>query len=743
MVSTVEFFVEDLVCPTIIGVGPQERLEKQDVVVNFKIQNAVEAMVIDPPDLRDLVKQVFEMVQDSTYLTLEALSSAIAKDILMILAYGKTPVKVTVSASKPHALPLAKSSEVVITRTLEDYEHLHHVDHRTVPRTMTVAPSTVHKVVLALGSNLGDRFKNIESALRLLEIPGEVLKEHKPVDGDKAEAMKVDVVDTSFLYETAPMYFTDQPAFINGACVIETNLSPLTLLLLVKTIETIVGRVPSVRNGPRAVDLDIILYDNDVFDTRPVEDRKDLDNLEGQLVIPHPRLAEREFVLRPLNDIVPDLVHPVLKKSIARLLQDLHISPSDPPMEKVIPFPRLPPRQDTAFAYPIEQVPDTLTHWKYGKAGTKVMATLNTTPDSFSDGSTHNVLPAAISYVKDSVTAGARIIDIGGYSTRPGAAFVSVDEETNRVVPYVQAIREQNGQDQVADIPISVDTFRWEVAEAALAAGANCINDVYSFTGPDSYPHSEKNNQEAEGIMTKMKAIARRGDAGQNKDYKVYEYAGPNEAVLEGVRVELGEKVEKIVKGKGGVRRWSVIVDPGIGFSKTLDGNLEVLRHASQVVDAPFIGPEGNKMNPLYGFPQLIGVSRKSFLGAILAEGQHGRKTTPKERVFATAAAVSCAVQQVRFSLHKMVCPPQELQSAHTLCGARDPPPEYVEAISARLRYNSRNCCNGQYNTAATCPASENACPHSYAYAYDEGSSTALFTCPGIRRADYTVTFCP
>jgi dihydroneopterin aldolase/2-amino-4-hydroxy-6-hydroxymethyldihydropteridine diphosphokinase/dihydropteroate synthase len=259
------------------------------------------------------------MVQDSTYLTLEALASAIAKDILMILAYGKTPVKVTVSASKPHALPLAKSSEVVITRTLEDYEHLHHVDHHAVPRTMTVALSTVHKAVLALGSNLGDRFKNIELALRLLEIPGEVLKENKPADVDKAEAMKVDVVDTSFLYETAPMYFTDQPAFINGACVvcfpfvssihnlncnfqIETNLSPLTLLHLVKTIETIVGRVPSVRNGPRAVDLDIILYDNDVFDTRPVEDRKDLDNLEGQLVIPHPRLAEREFVLRPLNE---------------------------------------------------------------------------------------------------------------------------------------------------------------------------------------------------------------------------------------------------------------------------------------------------------------------------------------------------------------------------------------------------------------------------------------------------------
>lgn len=85
---------------------------------------------------------------------------------------------------------------------------------------------------------------------------------------------------------------------------IETDLSPVTLLHLLKKIETIVGRVPSIRNGPRAVDLDVIFYNDAVIDTRPTNQRQNLENLQGELVVPHPRLAEREFVLRPLNESV-------------------------------------------------------------------------------------------------------------------------------------------------------------------------------------------------------------------------------------------------------------------------------------------------------------------------------------------------------------------------------------------------------------------------------------------------------
>lgn len=274
------------------------------------------------------------------------------------------------------------------------------------------------------------------------------------------------------------------------------------------------------------------------------------------------------------------------------------------------------------------------------------MATLNATPDSFSDGSINNTLSAALTYSATSVQAGADIIDIGGYSTRPGAAFVSPEEECQRVVPVIQAIRSHEDQD-VSSALISIDTFRWEVAEAAVLAGANCINDVYSFTGPEypltqaSVKHLLKMREVARKLAVPVILMHSRGDAGSNKDYSQYKGG-----VLEGVRVELGEKVEAIIKGKGGVRRWFVIVDPGIGFSKAVEANCALLREASSMTVNVLV-------NPLAGYPQLIGSSRKSFLGAILerpdadADGTYkGRKTQPKERGWATAATVACAVQQ-------------------------------------------------------------------------------------------------
>lgn len=319
--------------------------------------------------------------------------------------------------------------------------------------------------------------------------------------------------------------------------------------------------------------------------------------------------------------MVPDFIHPILQKSVRSLLTEV-LDPSAIPMNKVIPFPRLPVQSWGCPYSKIEPVPSTLTHWTYasdissrkkmkGMVHTNVMATLNVTPDSFSDGALHNTLPATIAYVRESITAGATIVDIGGYSSRPGSTFVSAEEELSRVLPALQALRDPDIlrqyeettapspgiTEQILDTPLSVDTYRWEVAEAALQAGANCINDIYAFTGPN-YPPEEK---EVKEYMTKMTALASRyatpvvlmhsrGDAGINKDYTNYAYAGNgNDGIfVEGVRVELGAKVEKVIKE--GVRRWLIIADPGIGFSKPLHGNLEVLREAVQIVEDVLIG---------------------------------------------------------------------------------------------------------------------------------------------------------
>ncbi|EDR10362.1 uncharacterized protein LACBIDRAFT_247939 [Laccaria bicolor S238N-H82] len=485
----------------------------------------------------------------------------------------------------------------------------------------------MHTVAIALGSNLGDRFRNIELALRLLEIPQQLLSSDGQEESDERGEVKaeedspleltatVSVVNTSFLYETAPMYVTDQPSFINCACLVETNLPPTTMLRLLKKIEMIVGRVPSIRFGPRAVDLDLVLYDQQVLDTR-------------ELVIPHPRLVEREFVLRPLNDMIPDYIHPIHHKSLRSLLK----------------------KTLTYWTYPNTSHSSAPTHTgnSHGKLNvhhhpkhksTYLMSTLNATPDSFSDGLTHNTLPTALSYARESVSAGAAIIDIGGYSTRPGAAFVGVQEEIDRVVPVVQAIRLAAAEEseKLRHVLISVDTFRWEVAEAAVRAGANCINDVYAFTGPEYFLE-----RVAREYATPCVLMHSRGEAGQNKGYKaMYGYAGLRGAVVEGVRVELGQKVNAVVRGRGGVRRWLVVADPGVGFSKTVEGNLEVLRDAKGVCSG-----DKKYRNPLAGYPFLIGTSRKSYIGGVLAQGPGGRETVPTERVWATAAGVACAVQQ-------------------------------------------------------------------------------------------------
>jgi dihydroneopterin aldolase / 2-amino-4-hydroxy-6-hydroxymethyldihydropteridine diphosphokinase / dihydropteroate synthase len=362
--------------------------------------------------------------------------------------------------------------------------------------------------------------------------------------------------------------------------------------------------------------------------------------------------------------MIPNYIVPTLRQPVSVLLENLIVSQptNGSALKKVIPFPKYPlaPDSVTSSGLPIlvPPVPPTQTYWTFPLQGmvphkTYIMATLNATPDSFSDGSRHNTLPEALKFAAASFASGADIIDIGGYSTRPHAEYVSPTDELERVVPIITGIRRLDGERKEDNVLlISVDTFRSDVAKAAVLAGANCINDVYAFTGPE-YPLTESSSRHfadmrkmARELSVPVVLMHSRGEASAHKDYSEYKYAGRTKAVVEGVRVELGEKVNAAVKGRGGLRRWLIILDPGLGFSKTLEGNLEVLRYASEITSP--ISTFGSR-NLLAGYPQLLGASKKSFLGLILAKphgSYQGRSTDPQERGWATAAAVACSIHQ-------------------------------------------------------------------------------------------------
>lgn len=150
----------------------------------------------------------------------------------------------------------------------------------------------MHKVFIAIGSNIGDRRKNIETALKKIEESG------------------LNIIKKSSIIETEPYGYKDQDKFLNGVVLVETDLNPFELLELLLNIEKEMGRERKIKWGPRNIDLDIIFYDDLVIDTE-------------NLKIPHPDAHNRTFVMGPISEIAPDFVHPVLKKKVKEIYKEL------------------------------------------------------------------------------------------------------------------------------------------------------------------------------------------------------------------------------------------------------------------------------------------------------------------------------------------------------------------------------------------------------------------------------------
>lgn len=234
------------------------------------------------------------------------------------------------------------------------------------------------------------------------------------------------------------------------------------------------------------------------------------------------------------------------------------------------------------------------TEFDWNNGTSYVMGILNVTPDSFSDGSKFNTLDKAIDHAAEMIADGASIIDVGGESARPGYTQISDEEEIARVVPVIEALKKR------FDIPLSVDTYKSAVADAALSAGADLLNDIWGLKYDDNIAGIVAKHNKPVCLMHNRKEIPLLpGD----KPYPLEEY-------LSLLEMELQESID--IALQAGIKREQLILDPGIGFAKDLDMNINGVAYIERL----------KKFN----LPILLGISRKSIIGKSLSLDMNERE---------------------------------------------------------------------------------------------------------------------
>lgn len=609
---------------TVIGVFTFERLQRQVVDLDLKLIATPEVSV------RKVIDDVVDYVEQTNFKTVEALVSRVGQIIFQ--NHGQHISAASVTVTKPNAINYTEGVGVASNMTAADFKDLEPLQLQTEQSSssfnLPVAPSAtpsndgkLHTVYIAFGLNMGNQMAQIRQALDLLDQHG------------------VQVKVTSLMYLSKPMYFKDQPNFYNGVVKAVTRQLPHELLATLKLIEyDHIDRKKDFDNGPRSIDLDIILYDDACINT-------------DDLVVPHKLMLERTFVLEPLCELIPpSFVHPVTAEPIHDHLHQLLNSQTDEELQELtrlqqlLPMPRLDGEHNPLKFDQIHNLHPTM-----------IMGILNTTPDSFSDGGKNynRDMSEVEANALELVDEGATIIDIGGVLTRPGSVEPSEEEELERVVPYVKMIRNST-HPRLANVVISIDTYRARVAAAALEAGADIINDVsmglyepeiFDVVAKYNCPYVMNHTRGTPATMSKLINYE------PNTDDSITEiYVDPSQAVvaslppsaetlINGVSRELAQQITRAFAR--GVRKWQIILDPGIGFAKNKDQNLTLLRHASYFkrYSKEF---DGDKYLSFNGMALLIGTSRKRFLGTLIDE------PVAAQRVIATTATtVGCIEQNV------------------------------------------------------------------------------------------------
>jgi dihydroneopterin aldolase/2-amino-4-hydroxy-6-hydroxymethyldihydropteridine diphosphokinase/dihydropteroate synthase len=626
---------------TIIGVFTFERLQRQ--IVDLDISMDVKNPNIS---IHKIIDSIVLYVEASNFKTVEALVMKIGQ--LVFQNHGDDVSKIHVNVTKPNAISYTDGVGVSSIMTAESFQNTKPLEFNENDASSSLTQGfnlpiseieskintkNEHIAYIAFGSNVGRPVENISRALDLLQSYG------------------IKVLSTSSLYISKPMYYKDQNNFYNGAikvCFFEK--SPHELLKILKQIEyDHILRVKDFDNGPRLIDLDIILYDDIGLNT-------------PDLIIPHKLMLERTFVLQPLCELLPpDFIHPISAEPIHNHLEQLlKAKPNESIQEssnllQIVPVPRLVDDDKNPLKF------DQLNN----KHKTLIMGIVNITPDSFSDGGNNNERSSEEleKYMSNLVDDGATILDIGGVSTRPGSKPPSAEEELERVLPIIKLIRSSQHK-KLADCLVSIDTYRADVADACLLAGADIINDIsmglydtkmFEVIAKHGAPYIMNHTRGTTETMSKLT------DYESNTNDDIIEYSiSPNNGhselnfgpdvnnLINGISRELSLQIMKAFEQ--GVRKWQIILDPGIGFAKNLEQNLAIIKHASYFKKYSVLvnkQPETDfkeRIRHSYlsfnGLSTLLGPSRKGFLGKITNE------PVASKRIVSTAASVVACIEQ-------------------------------------------------------------------------------------------------
>ncbi len=373
------------------------------------------------------------------------------------------------------------------------------------------------RMILGLGSNLGDRLQHLRRGLaELRALPSITVKTISPV-----------YLSDALLPDNAPADW-NRPYF-NLAISCETQLTPEELLPLLKKAEIHAGRLPEKPWGPRIIDIDLLAFDQCVIQSE-------------KLKLPHPHLCDRPFALWPLADVAPDWFHPIKKETAATLVSSWGSRFSgDAPFHT---------RQ-------IAQRIDT----------PELIGIINLTPDSFSDGALFTNIDQALTQAMSLVKHGATILDIGAEATNPNVKPISAETEWQRLGPFLTALLQQKMTfERTLLFPrISIDTRHPETAQRALALGVDWINDV---SGLDNLS-MQKIIAEHTCDIVMMHHLGIPANQAKTLD--------TNTDPLKTIYTWAENKIKNLEKI--GIARQRIIFDPGIGFGKTAAQSFALIKN--------------------------------------------------------------------------------------------------------------------------------------------------------------------